>query len=53
MTRTHIYEHHARICQLRREGLQLIIIAERVGLSLKQVQHVLTRNKVYRWGVRL
>ena len=48
MTRAQILERHGRICQLRREGLLLRVIAERTGLSLKQVQHVLTKHKVYR-----
>ena len=39
---------HARICTLRREGLKLLVIDERVGLSLKQVQRVLTRRGIYR-----
>lgn len=48
MTRLQIAERQQRICELRREGLLLRVIAERVGLSLKQVQRVLTRNKIYR-----
>lgn len=52
MTRLQVIERHARICTLRREGLKLVVIAERVGLSLKQVQRVLTKHGVYKRRVR-
>jgi hypothetical protein len=49
-TREQINELHLHICTLRVQGLLLRIIAERVGLSLKMVQRVLTRHQVYRRG---
>lgn len=41
-----------QICQLRRDGMLLRVIAERVGRSIKHVQNVLTKNKIYRREVR-
>ena len=48
MTREACTARHERICRLRLEGLTLQVIAWRVGVSIKQVQFVLTRYRVYR-----
>lgn len=41
-----------QICELRQDGMLLRVIAERVGRSIKHVQNVLTKNKIYKCEVR-